>query len=542
MTPSWIQRVCARLRADAGFTLIEVVVALGIATGVLTAFAYVSTGTLHALQIARLNQQGTDLATQRLEQLRAVPFGSLGHDPAGIVGDPNLSTCDAGRCYQNEPLVITTGGLKPQITTPAAANNFQYTLYTYVTQPDDVIGEAVKRVTVVAQWSAYGRTFSKTMSTVVTQTQRGLPLPEFKLTPVGPSTITVNPGAAAAFGFQLNNQGAPDQWNISSDATQYRVLLDNGDDIFNAAEDTQEMTDHNGDGKPDTGRLEPKQSIVFWLVRDVPANATSSTSKFTVTAEAVTHEGMDGASASVTSTLVVTTSVVSPTPTASGSATPTPSPTVTTCPASSPAPTPSTQAGYTVKGYVLHNTGATSWPTFPLPASGAIPGSTALDPMYMDMNPVSIPANRDLPVYSTDLTPAGTPGRLLYAGGTFSSTSASSILDFRTQNPNRSYAGTMVLRLWVKPVSGTSLHLAARPYKVKTKNMAVTALGSTSDLSLGSVTCNGFQEAWFSFSPGTFSAGANTVLGVRVWNVEGSSVQVAYDHGAYPATFTVVEK
>ena len=541
MIPEWFQRGCARLQSDRGFTLIEVVVALGIATGVLTAFAYVSTGTLHALQMARLNQQAADLATQRLEQMRATPFGALGHDPAGVVGDPHLSTCNAGRCYNNEPLVEATGGLKPQITTPPAANNFQYTLYTYVTQPNDVIGEEAKRVTVVAEWAAYGKTHSKTISSVVTQTQRGLPLPEFKLTPVGPSTVTVNPGAKAAFGFQLNNQGAPDQWNITSDASQYTILLDNGDDVFNAAQDTVEMADHNGDGKPDTGRLEPKQSIVFWVVREVPSTATSSTSKFNVTAEAVTHEGMDGASATLASTLIVTTSVVTPTPTGSPSATP--SPTVTTCAPTSPAPTPNSVNGYTVKSYVLHNSGATSWPTFPLPASGTIPGSVALDPMYMDMNPVSIPANRDLPVYSTNLTPADTPGRLLYSGGSFSSTAASSVMDFRTQNPNRSYTGTMVLRLWVKPVTGTSLHLAARPYTLKTNgNQTVTQIGSVSDLSLGSVTCNGFQEAWFSFSPGTFSAGNNNVLGVRLWNVEGSPVQVAYDHGAYPATFTVVEK
>lgn len=542
MAPNWFQRLRARVREDAAFTLVEVMVALGIATGVLTAFAYVSTGSLHALQIARLNQQGADLATARLEQLRNMPFGSLGHDPAGIVGDPHLAACGSAKCYDGEPLVSTVGGLKPQITAPPAVNEFQYTLYTYVTTPEDQIGEEAKRITVVAEWAAYGRTFSKTMSTIVSQTQRGLPLPEFKLAPVGPSTVTVNPGAKAAFGFQLNNQGAPDQWNITSDASQYRVLLDNGDDVFNEAEDTVAMSDHNGDGIPDTGRLEPKQSIVFWVVRDVPDTATNSTSRFDVTAEAAAHEGMAGASKSLTSTLVVTTAVVTPTPTASASTTPSASPSAT-CEAATPAPTPSAQTGYTVKSYVLHNSGAVSWPTFPLPPTGTIPGSKAMSPMYMDMNPVSIPADRDLPFYSTDLTPFNTPGRLVYSGGSFSSTSASSVLDFRTQNPNRGYAGTMVLRMWVKPVAGESVHLVAKPYTMKTNgNTAVTQLGAQSDLTMGSFTCSGFQEVWFSFNPGTVSASQNTVLGVRVWNAGTSSVQAAYDHGAYPATFTVAER
>ncbi len=277
---------------------------MAIASGMLTAFAYATTSTLHAMQIARLNQQGADLVTQRMEEMRDVPFGSLAHDPGGIAGDPHLASCSGASCYSGELLVEATGGVvNPQITT-VTVNNANYTLYTYVTSPASEIGEENRRVTVIAEWSAYNRQWDKTASSIVTQTQRGLPLPEFKLTPVGPSTVTVNPGVTAAFGFQLSNQGAPDQWNISADLTGYSIVLDDGDDVYNPATDTVAMTDHNGDGTVDSGRLEPKESLVFWLLQPVAVGSPNSTTQFGTTAQAVSQE--TGASATVQSVLVVT--------------------------------------------------------------------------------------------------------------------------------------------------------------------------------------------------------------------------------------------
>lgn len=525
-------------------------VAIAMATVVLTAFAYASTGTIRALHTARLNQQAADLATQRLEQIRAMSYGSMGHDPAGIAPDPHI----ASGSFNGEPIVKVTGGLQPQIAT-TNLNNFTYTIYTYITKPADALSPDNRRATVVVEWSAYGAQHSKTMSTMVTQTQRGLPLPEFKLTPVGPSTITVNPGAVAAFGFELTNQGAPDQWNITTNLAGYVIYLDNGDDIYTAETDTVLMTDHNGDGIDDTGRLDPKASRVFWVVKDVPAGASNSSTNWTITATA-TSEGSGSAQASLNSLLIVTSSVItaSPTPSPSSSSTPSasPSPSTTTAspgPSSSPcaapnpgAPTPALVNGYNRKAYVLHNSGSTSWPTFPLPTSGPISGSKALDLMYLDMNGVSIPADRDLPSLSTDLTPS-VSGRVLYPGGNSNSSSPSQVLNFRTQNPNLSYAGTMVLQLWVRPEPGKSqVDLSAQVYQIKTTNSTVSTRSAVGKVALNPVTCEGWQEVWFEFGITSFTTGNKTVLGVKVWNSGTDKAIVAYDHGLYPATFTVVEK
>ncbi len=128
---------------------------------------------------------------------------------------------------------------------------------------------------------------------------------------------------------------------------------------------------------------------------------------------------------------------------------------------------------------------------------------------------------------------------MLYPGG---GTSASERVEFQTQNDNRDYNGTMVLRMWVRPVvDGEDVELTARVYKRKS-NGSTTLVGETSELEIEPFTCNGFQEIWFSFSLGKWSTGKKTVLGVRLQNTGPGKVVLAYDHGSFPATFTVVER
>lgn len=536
--------------ADAGFTLIEMMVAIGMATVVLTAFAYASISSVRAIHSARLNQQGADLATQLLEQARSTAFGALGHDPAGIAPDPHL----ASGAYRGEPLVQVAGGIRPQIDT-RTINNATYTSYTYITKPADSLGADNRRVTVIVEWAAYGRTWSKTISTVIANTSRGLPLPEYKLTAVGLSTVTVNPGATAAFGFQLSNQGAPDQFNISTTLAGAQIYLDDGDDVYDPSDDVALMADHNGDGTPDTGRLDPKGERVFWVVRTVPTNAVAGTTDWKVTATAASQAADAGVS--LPAQLIVTNSVIAPTTTPTPTSTPTPTPstspsesssptwtwTMNTCPAPNAAPVPEAVTGYSRKQYTLHNSGNVSWPSFPLPDIGEIPGSQAMYPMYADMSAVSIPADRDLPVLSTNLSPSQAAGRLLYSGGTFASTSASQAVMFITQNPNRSYTGRAVVRLWMRPENPyDDVRLSAQLLTYKTANGSVTAQDSSAVVAIDDYDCQGWREVWWQFEDLSIAGANKTVLGLKVWNTGSSTVRLAYDHGRYPATLTVVEK
>ncbi len=87
-------------------------------------------------------------------------------------------------------------------------------LYTYITRPADSTAD-YKRVTVVAKWQVAGHQRERAVSSLVTVTDRGLPLPVFKLTPLGGTSASVNPDTDVPFGFELTNQGAPDRWNLS---------------------------------------------------------------------------------------------------------------------------------------------------------------------------------------------------------------------------------------------------------------------------------------------------------------------------------------
>lgn len=522
-----------------------------------TALAYTAASAIQTSQVARQNQQAIDLANERVEQLRESPWGSLGHDPDAITcPDPELLACTSTPTRNGEELVLVDGGIGFDPAQPSAVgsqiseqavNNITYTVKTYVTGPDDATGD-YRRVTVMVQWNDYGQVRTKTAETVVTHSTRGLPLPDFTLTPIGSQEVVVNPGATAVWGFELTNQGAPDQWNITSSDLPVDFYLDDGNDVFNP-EDNTPLTDHNSDGIPDTGRLDPQQSFTFWAVYAVPASATNGTQDNAVTTVSVSQETAATASKSVTDRLTVTDSIItaSPTPTPTESATPssTPSPSETeaSCPDTDPAPTPAPVSGFSRIAYTLHNSGNTSWPTIPLPASDPIPGTTAQKPMAMNLTGDAIPSGRTLPELSTDLSPTGTNGRLVYANGAFSG-GASHVADWQTNAQSKKYSGSIVLRLWADEAPGATgtVDLTAQLYQYRSSGNKVETLAPAA-VSKSVAACNGFRQVSFTFPiTGTMTLTSKYVLGVRVWSSSSTPARIAYDHADYRSTLTVVEQ
>ena len=541
-------------RDDSGFTLIETIVALAIATTVFTSLAYAAVNSLSATQSARMRQQAIDLATQRLEETRAIAFGALGHDPADLTSDAAVASCSGDPCIDpgigsNEDLILVTAGIAPhiEVVSGSTSNNVEYTLTTYVTEPVNADGSDVKRVTVIASWNDHTQVMTETVSSLVSLTTRGLPLPEFQLTPIGETTQSVNPGATAVWGFSLTNQGATDNWNITV-PTGFTVLLDDGDGLFDAASDTTPMGDSTTDGLPDTGRLDPNNTLEFWVTTTVPAGATASTTNYQFVAESVAQAGSSGAQQIADVTLVVVEGVITASPTPSASSTPTPTSTATTtaaptpsetsCPAATPAPTPTGTNQYNVKAYTLHNSGPVSWPGDP------IVDSDVITPLYLDQAPDSLATTDSLPAFSDNLTPTDTPGRILYSAGSFSGAS-DSYVDFRTQLPKKKYTDTAVLRLWVASVSGyptSTVSLTGQIYGYDMGTGAPTAIGSSVTTTVASFTCSGFQEVWLQFSVPSVNLGNSEALGVRLWNSGSERVRLAFDHATWPGRFTVVER
>lgn len=295
-----MKRARTRATAEEGFTLVEAVVALFVLGIIFTALAAAAMGSLRASMTARVEQQAIDFATEALETTRAADYRDLMHVTSDLSGDPRVTTCGATTCYDpgtgtQEPLVqSTTGALSPHVTqVPSSlSNNVSITLSTYVTRPADASAD-YKRVTVVANWSVAGHDRERAVSSLVTLTTRGLPLPVFKLTPVGGTSASVNPDTWVPFAFEVTNQGAPDRWNLSvtgSAASSWAFYLDDGDGIFEYGTDDVPLTNTNApaDSLVDTGRIDPTASMVFWAVRPVSDSAATGDywSKLTATSAA----------------------------------------------------------------------------------------------------------------------------------------------------------------------------------------------------------------------------------------------------------------
>ena len=127
--------------------------------------AYVATSSLGQVNFSRLRQVANNLATQTMEEVRALPFatisaGLLASDVSG--GDANITTggaCGSNYCYRGE-IIPTTSTVPPVPLDPHAStrtlNGSTFTISTYVTEYNNVTSPNVLRVTVNVAWSGSG--------------------------------------------------------------------------------------------------------------------------------------------------------------------------------------------------------------------------------------------------------------------------------------------------------------------------------------------------------------------------------------------------
>jgi len=162
-----IRRALARRAGgEAGFTLIEVLVAMVITLIVMTSLSYVVVSALKTIQQGKQRQTATGLATQQLERLRAMPYDKVTLATTGAsVLTPNpyatvtggATTLDASALQTlvpgvtAEPLVLNTvsGQWADQ-----QVDNVTYRVYTYVTRPAVASGGQTFNLTVVVTWTS----------------------------------------------------------------------------------------------------------------------------------------------------------------------------------------------------------------------------------------------------------------------------------------------------------------------------------------------------------------------------------------------------
>jgi len=414
------------LRGDDGFTLIEAVVALAIAVIVFMALTFALIGGAHEVLLAQQNQQAGDVVNQVVEQARSINYDTLLMQDSDLTNslDPNGSAIKACGCYNPNTDSTATGWellasgpvgtIVPHAKT-VSLNGLNYTVREYVTLAVDAKGASYKRLTVIASWTSLGKTHSRVYSTFISSTKRGLPLPNFKFTPASGSSLTscASPGSTIGYAFTVKNNGARDQWLISTSQTSpatpvtWTYYIDsNGNRIYDAGVD-QPLSNDATTGLPTTGLLDPNGTMNFFAFATAPATTGLLQVSFTATSGAISTYMQTLTTNTTIQTVACTGATASPTPTSSSSSTPTPTPTPTasaptqpdtSCPAVGTALQAGSKSGTPVS-YSLYNPGQPSNTT----ASQAMPVLK------------TTPTQSTLYDYSTDLD-AVSAGRKLLGG------------------------------------------------------------------------------------------------------------------------------
>jgi len=349
------------LRGDDGFTLIEAVVALAITVIVFMALSFAMIGGAHEVLLAQQNQQAGDVVNQVVEQARGIGYDSLVMQDNDLSNslDPIGSSLNSCKCYNpnndsvsgtTEPLAHATVGTITPHAKNLNLNGLNYKVREYVTSPTDSKGATYKRLTVVVSWTALGKTHNRTYSTFISSTKRGLPLPNFKFTATNGSSLTscAAPGSSVRYSFTVKNNGARDQWLISTAQTSpagpvaWTYYVDtNSNGIYDSAYDLPMSADATT-GLPTTGLLDPNGTLNFFAFATAPATAGLMQVNFTATSAAIQTYQQTLTTNTTVQSAACTAATASPTPTATATATtsPTPTPSIstpvqpaTTCPA-----------------------------------------------------------------------------------------------------------------------------------------------------------------------------------------------------------------
>lgn len=150
-----------RARADTGFTLIEVVIAMTVLLGALASVGYLGTLAMTDVAVARERQTATGLADQAIEQVRALSYDTIakGLDDTDMAGDSAITTSGGNYFYKSETIPhgnnasIGVAPLYPHKAT-TTVRNMTYTVATYVTYYNNSTTSRAFRITSDVSWTS----------------------------------------------------------------------------------------------------------------------------------------------------------------------------------------------------------------------------------------------------------------------------------------------------------------------------------------------------------------------------------------------------
>jgi hypothetical protein len=212
------ERLSARLRAEDGISLVEVLVAIFmLAVGVL-ALAGVATASLASLARSEVRQDAYNAASQSIEQLRAYHW-----DEVALVADDPL----VGGVTEFDPIsgTIDAPGTGPEVVFEATGrvtglphqfDSDRMRLRTYVTvyhhDPDDPNAEQ-RLITVVAEFERAGTVEIVRQSTLITRARWGVAQPAFSVSPINGLAL-VERTTETCIEHEITNRGSTDAYRF----------------------------------------------------------------------------------------------------------------------------------------------------------------------------------------------------------------------------------------------------------------------------------------------------------------------------------------
>lgn len=205
--------------AEEGLGLVELMVSIFILGVALIALAGVSMSSLHSLRITRDRERATNIASSTLEDVRARSWGDIALDATAA------DVAALSGCATNGETLVDDAVADPVAYT---STKDDYDITTVVSWVDDdcnspdQANQLVKRVVTTVTWSDQNTERSVVEETLIAESERGLPVPEFQITPIE-ATIPFdyaeviagdasNP-AKQCFRHQLRNLGADDRYD-----------------------------------------------------------------------------------------------------------------------------------------------------------------------------------------------------------------------------------------------------------------------------------------------------------------------------------------
>lgn len=365
-----LRRLRRAARSSDGFTMVEMMIALAVMALMFTGTAIVLGSALTGASETRLKQHSVETATEILEGIRNLDYATVATQSTS-----DLTTLQAaGYITQVSAGPPPTYSFDPDGTGPLAAeavvtrtslaidslqvldrNGAQYKVRAIVTDPPG--DELLKRITARVSWVQNGRTFERQMTTLSTETRRGLPLPNFAVGDDITSPLVQPVDGVLTFPVQITNNGARDTWNLTATAVPTPTWLssivwyaDLGSIGTYSAADDVPLTDTNGDLIPDTGTLETDEKMhLLGRVNLASVTPAATTGMFVVTPSLVSASQPGTPARSIDITYSLTAS--------------------------------SACAGCTYTDVWLHNrttAGASVQQTSPMPANYTIPTQTSL--------------------------------------------------------------------------------------------------------------------------------------------------------------------